>query len=90
MKQTIAYITVRALDIITTLMFFNRGGRELNPLYRLTLQANIESFLITNIVLSAFIGLCFIILWNERLMRIIFKLFLLMNLAVVVMNAILM
>lgn len=89
MKEVLVYISLRALDIISTLIFVSKGARELNPLYNMALRVDVYNFILLNVGVSLVVGIVFVILWNSRLVKLIFWLFMLMNLLTVIMNLVL-
>jgi hypothetical protein len=89
MKEIIIYTTLRALDIISTLIFVSNGATELNPLYNMALRVDVYSFILLNAGVSLAAGIVFAILWKSKLTRTIFWLFMLMNLLTVIMNLVL-
>lgn len=85
-KYILAYTSLRVADIISTLIFYNNGYRELNLLWRTVLTYGTGYFVILNLALSLFVGLLFVRLWEFRVVKTIFKLFLIFNLLIVIVN----
>ena len=75
------FIIVRALDILTTLIGFNHGSRELNPFNRELLRSEV-GFVLFHVLMI------FVVAWlyRYRLVRVAVGIFTWINLLVVIMN----